>query len=71
MLWIIIGSAIGGFLIGIGISQAKHRPIGTLRIDHFNPEKDVYRFEIDDLDSLNRKREILLKVDHHADFSQK
>ena len=44
---------------------------GTLRIDHSNPEKDVYRLEIDNLDQLNKKSRIHVKVDHHADLSQK
>lgn len=43
---------------------------GTLRIDHTNPSKDVYRFEIDDLDSLSKKKRIVLKIDHDANLSQ-
>ena len=43
---------------------------GTLRIDHSNPEKDVYRLEIDNLDQLNKKSRIHVKIDHHADLSQ-
>lgn len=71
MLWIIIGCTIGGVLIGIGISRTRQKPVGTLRIDHFNPEKDIYRFEIDNLDALNKKSKIVLRIDHHADLSQK
>lgn len=44
---------------------------GVLKIDHSNPEKDIYRFEIDDLDKLNKKKHVVLKVDHNADLSQK
>ena len=44
---------------------------GTLRIDHSNPEKDVYRFDIDDLDSLCKKKRIIIRVDNRADLSQK
>lgn len=43
---------------------------GTLRIDHSNPKKDVYRFEIDDLDALSKKKRIVLKVDNNADLSR-
>ena len=43
---------------------------GVLRIDHCNPEKDIYRFEIDDLDSLNKKKRIIIRIDHNADLSQ-
>lgn len=44
---------------------------GVLRIDHSDPEKDTYRFEITDLGSLDKKKKIVLKIDHHADLSQK
>lgn len=44
---------------------------GTLRIDHSDPAKDKYRFEIDNLDALDRKRKVVLKIDHHANLSQK
>lgn len=43
---------------------------GTLRIDHSNPEKDIYRIEIDDLDSLSRKKRVILDVDNSAVLSQ-
>lgn len=44
---------------------------GTLKIDHSNPEKDVYRFEVvDSLDKLNNKKNIVLKIDNNADLSQ-
>ena len=42
----------------------------TLQIDHSNPEKDVYRFEIDDLDKLSKKKYVELKIDHNANLSQ-
>lgn len=44
---------------------------GTLKIDHSNPEKDVYRIDIEDLDKLDKKKRVILKVDHQADLSQK
>ena len=44
---------------------------GVLRIDHSNPEKDVYRFDIENLDALSTKSRIVLKVDNDADLSQK
>lgn len=46
------------------------RASGTLKIDHSNPEKDVYRFEIDDLSKLDNKSRIVLKIDHDAKLSQ-
>lgn len=43
---------------------------GVLRIDHSNPDKDVYRIEIDDLDKLSKKKRVYLRVDHNADLRQ-
>lgn len=44
---------------------------GVLRIDHSNPDKDVYRLEIDKIDDISKKKRVVLKVDNHADLSQK
>ena len=39
---------------------------GTLRIDHTDPEKDIYRIEIDNLDALRTKSQVILMVDNDA-----
>lgn len=41
---------------------------GVLRIDHSNPDKELYRFEIDDLSQLDNKTYIELKIDHKANL---
>lgn len=43
---------------------------GVLKVDHSNPEKDIYRFEIDNLDVLSKKKYAVLKIDHNANLSQ-
>lgn len=48
----------------------RKRASGTLRIDHTNPEKDIYRIEIESIDDLSKKNKIELKVDHNAILSQ-
>lgn len=67
--------AVIGVLVGLIISNIifsiRYRKAGTLRIDHSNPEKDVYRIEIDDLDGLSKKKHVILKVDNNANLSQK
>ena len=67
--------AVAGVLVGSIISSIifsiRYRKAGTLRIDHSNPEKDVYRIEIDDLDGLSKKKHVILKVDNNANLSQK
>jgi hypothetical protein len=37
---------------------------GTLTIDHTDPEKDIYRFAVEDLDDLNRKSKIEMRIEH-------
>lgn len=62
-----------GVIIGVIISWlfcAVTRVSGVLKIDHSNPEKDIYRIELKDLDSLSKKHRVVLKVDHNADLSQ-
>lgn len=44
---------------------------GTLRIDHSDPNKDIYRLDLNDLDVLTRKKQVILDIDHHANLSQK
>jgi hypothetical protein len=61
---VLVGSIIYAIIQGVSMAH------GTLRIDHSDPEKDVYRLEIGDLDKLNKKRYVELKIDHHADLSQ-
>lgn len=69
-------SAVIGFVGGMVIGSILSRLIfwlrskkGILRIDHSNPEKDIYRFEIDGIVDNSTKR-FVLKVDHDADLSQ-
>lgn len=69
-LLILIGLLVGSIVSNI-IFFIRYRKAGTLRIDHSNPEKDVYRIEIDDLDGLIKKKNIILKVDNNANLSQK
>ena len=67
----LLGGLIAGSMLCNVISIAYiSRTCGTLRIDHSNPEKDVYRFDIGDIDSLSKKKRIVLKVDNNADLSQ-
>lgn len=69
-LLILIGLLVGSIVSNI-IFFIRYRKAGTLRIDHSDPEKDVYRIEIDDLDGLSKKKHVILKVDNNADLSQK
>ena len=63
-----------GAIVGMVLASIIHlacNTVGTLRIDHTSSEKDIYRIEIDDLDSLNDRSRIVLKIDHDADLSHK
>lgn len=65
----VVFGGVVGFALTLSISRLK-KPDGILRIDHSNPEKDMYRFEIDEIDKLSQKKHIRLKVDNEADLSQ-
>lgn len=69
-LFVLIGLLVGSIISNI-IFFISYRTVGTLRIDHSDPVKDVYRIEIDDLDGLIKKKHVILKVDNNADLSQK
>lgn len=64
--------ALGALMEGIIASaiDAIQSARGVLRIDHSNPDKDVYRIEIDDLDKLSKKKRVYLRIDHNADLRQ-
>lgn len=66
------GIAVGAFVMGLIclIIRIVQTSAGTLLIDHSNPEKDIYRFKINNLDKLSKKKEIRLLVDNNADLSQ-
>lgn len=64
----------GGLLVGIIVAVCIHNlrtTAGTLRIDRSNPGKDIYRFDVDNLDKLSKRKRIILKVDNNATISQK
>ena len=67
--------AIAGVIVGIVASyvfQVVQTAYGTLRIDHADPEKDLYRIDIDgNFDNIAKEKRIILKVDNDADLSQK
>lgn len=67
--WITVGVLIGSIISNI-IFYVRSSS-GTLRIDHSNPEKDVYRLEIDNLYKLSKKKRVILKIDNNAALSQK
>lgn len=67
MIYFILGLIAGIFVMSLGVS---HLTVGTLRIDQISSERDLYRFEIDNLDKLSTRKYIVLKVDPNADLSQ-
>ena len=69
MIWFIVLIAfILGFILGWLYPR---KTVGTLKIDHSDQKKDRYQFEIPNLDILDKKTEISLRVDHDSNLSQK
>ena len=46
-----------------------HGRDGVFHIDRSNPEKDIYRLDITDLDGLVHKKYLMLKIDKDAHLS--
>lgn len=67
-LFFTIGVVVGT-VISVIINGLK-KSYGVLKIDTSDPAKDKYRIYIDDLDNLNKKKQLLLSIDHNADLSQ-
>lgn len=62
------------FLLGIltdHLIGKLQKAYGVLKIDRYHSDKELYRFEIDNLDELVKKKFIVLRVDNDADLSQK
>lgn len=64
IVYLIFGTLAG--VLGTLVFLSTRKPFGVLRIDHSDPDKDVYRLEICDLDRLLRKKRVVLKVDKDA-----
>lgn len=64
LLGLVVGIAVSYVIFNLGTD-------GTLRVDHSNPEKVSYLFEIDNLDRIDKKKRIKLKVDNNAHLSPK
>ena len=61
---------LAGFLTGGAVATCVlyFKIDGTLKIDHSDSKKDVYRIEIGDLDVLPHKKHIVLKVENDANL---
>lgn len=70
ILGILVGT-LAGLIVGSLVTYftTKHETeFGVLRIDMSDPNKDVYKLEIDNLDSLPGKKQINLKIKTEATF---
>lgn len=65
LIGMLIGAIITSMIIDVYAAKA------VFRIDHSNPEKDVYRLDIGDLKAIDSRKYLRLKIDHHADLSRK
>ena len=60
----ILGLIIGSLIVLI--FQHCITASGELLIDHTDPEKDIYRINVNNLDDLSKKKRVILKVDNNA-----
>lgn len=60
----VLGLVIGGVIVRI--LHIRNTAVGVLLIDHSNPEKDIYQINIENLDALSKKKQVVLKVNNSA-----
>lgn len=60
LFWFTIGNIFGSLVSTIMYNRMK--TFGTLVIEHPEPETDVYRIEIDNFETLAKKKKIILRV---------
>lgn len=63
-----------GLVVGAAVATIFDRVrwgSGILKIDRSNPDAPKYRFEVDKLENLDKRKGFLLKVENNADLSQK
>ena len=61
---LVLGLIIGGVLVRI--IHIRNTAVGVLLIDHSDPERDIYQINIENLDILSKKKQVLLKVNNTA-----
>ena len=66
--WFAVGVFVGSIVTQVIIKFRTTQ--GVLRIDHTNPEKDIYRIEFDSIDNLSKVKKVVLNVDNNANLSQ-
>ena len=58
-----------GLIIGSLVVLIYYRCVtisGVLRIDHSDPDKDIYQINLNSLDDLAKKKRVVLHVDNNA-----
>ena len=67
-IWIAVAAFLGSILTSI---MYRVTTGGVLNIDRSNPEKDIYRFNINEseFENLHKKRYILLKINPNANLT--
>ncbi len=68
MVWVIIAfvaGVAGGYILKAFITN-RQKVVGTLRVDHSEPSEEPYLFlelKKDGIESIQKKKEVLFKVD--------
>ena len=60
----VLGLIIGGVIVRF--MYIRNTAVGVLLIDHSDPERDIYQINIENLDILSKKKQIVLKVNNTA-----
>lgn len=69
LFWFTIGNVFGSCISAIIYKRMK--AFGILRIEHPEPEIDVYRIEVDNFDILTKKKKVILWIKDESNLSHK
>lgn len=71
LYWLILLAGIViGFVIACVITFIRSAK-GTFNIYTSDPEKDLFKLELDDLNAVFKKKYVRLKIVQHSDYTQK
>lgn len=68
-LLFIVGVCVGSLMTIL--VRERGTVMGVLLIDSSNPDKDVYRFDVGNMNNLSKKKRVILKIENDVDLSQK
>ena len=69
-MYVVAAAILALFFHASNVLYLRMHVSGTLKADRSDPDRDVYRLEIDDFESFDKSKYVVLRVDNNANLSQ-